>query len=92
MGCDGCGGIIHGAVGLTKAGLQAVGVPVDQAGDAETLRRRDICRHCPLATRSESPRFAVNNGLTSLSRCQRCSCLIAAKTRLASEHCPDGKW
>jgi hypothetical protein len=86
MGC-GCEKVIHGAVGLTKAalGVDAIPLEVMQA-------RRDECRDCEHATRNPSPRYAVNKGLTSLSRCRKCDCLIAAKTKLAGERCPIGRW
>ena len=27
-----------------------------------------------------------------MSRCNQCGCFIEAKTRLASQSCPDGRW
>lgn len=84
-----CSGPIHGAIGLAKVGLQLVGVNVDRADDATTSARRDACRACPHATRNPSPAYRPHTGLTSLSRCRLCECIISAKTRIASESCPD---
>jgi hypothetical protein len=93
MSCNGCiRQVTHGAAGLAKVGLQAVGISIDRAGDDLVGRRRDICRDCPHATRNAASRFVAAKGLTSLSRCTQCSCVIAAKTRIASEQCPVGKW
>jgi hypothetical protein len=94
MGCGTCGEIVHGAVGLAKAGLQSVGVPIDQVSDAELQRRRDICRDCPEATRNPERMHLPTKGLTTLSKCNLCGCFIAAKTKLASERCPANppKW
>jgi len=85
MGC--CQKIIHGAVALTK-----VVVGADAAPPAMVAARRDICRECGQATRSSDARFAANKGLTTFSRCHACGCFIAAKTRLATEHCPLDRW
>ncbi len=88
-GCGGCGGgIIDGAIGLAKAGLQVLGVPIDQASRLVVTERRVKCRHCPNASRNPDPKYAVNNGLTSSATCELCGCLIVAKTMLASEACP----
>ncbi|HOD83729.1 MAG: hypothetical protein BWX88_04864 [Planctomycetes bacterium ADurb.Bin126] len=85
MGC--CQKIIHGAVALAKVALGA-----DAASDPLVAARRDICRQCDQATRNSDPRFAANRGLTTFSRCRKCSCFIAAKTRLTEERCPLGRW
>jgi hypothetical protein len=93
MGCGGCAKkVLRGAAGLAKAGLQAAGVPVDAAPEDVVKARRDQCRACPHATRNDGPKYAASRGLTTLSRCQLCGCVIAAKTRMASERCPDGRW
>jgi hypothetical protein len=76
----GCGKIIHGAAGLVKA---ATGI--DRASDAEVERRRDICRSCP-----EAVPCVANVGRKC--RCRLCGCLLRAKTAIASEQCPAGKW
>ncbi|HOD83608.1 MAG TPA: hypothetical protein PKG77_19495 [Phycisphaerae bacterium] len=85
MGC--CQKVIHGAVALAK-----VAVGADAAPDAVVAARRDICRQCDQATRNPNARFAAHAGLTTLSRCRACGCFIAAKTKLAGEHCPLNHW
>lgn len=88
MGCCGAAKkLAHGVAGLTKA---VVGL--DQAGDAEKLRRRDICRDCPEATKNRKQLHLSNKGLTACSMCKQCGCNIKAKTSLISETCPISKW
>lgn len=88
MGCCGTASTIaKGAAGLSKAVLG-----IDQASDAEKLRRRDICRECPEATRNQRRLHLSTKGLTACSVCKKCSCNIKAKTSLATEHCPIDKW
>jgi hypothetical protein len=85
MGC--CDKIARGAVGLTKAaiGIDAVPLEVMQA-------RREECRDCEHATRNPLRLNRTTKGLTSLSRCRKCDCFIAAKTKLGGEACPVGRW
>lgn len=93
MSCSSCmGTIIHGAIGLAKAGLQAAGIPIDQTPDDEAKARLEACRGCPELTRNPSPRFAAGKGLTSSSRCQLCTCFVIAKVGIKSETCPLDKW
>jgi hypothetical protein len=84
--------VVSGIVGLAKVAAQAAGVPVDQADAATIAARRDFCRDCPHA--SKNPKYAdrPSKGLTRASRCDLCKCNIAAKTRIASQKCPLGKW
>jgi flavoprotein len=86
--------VVHGAVGLAKVAAQAVGLPVDQAPEMVIKARRDICRGCPNATLNAQRLDRPSKGLTTASQCRVCGCLIAAKTRLASEKCPASppKW
>lgn len=84
MSCRGC---LNGIVGLAKAALNLAPVTPEQLA-----QRRDECRRCDRAGKSAKPRFAEFGGLTSLSKCRECGCYIAAKTRVASESCPLGKW
>jgi hypothetical protein len=87
---DCCGGVAklaHGVIGLAKAAVGA-----DPVSDATLLMRRDICRECDRATRNPTRVHLPTKGLTSFSRCTACDCVIAAKSRLASERCPLGKW
>ena len=86
-GCDGVKKIVDGVTGLAKAALG-----VGAAAPEVAKFRRDVCRGCEHATRNADPRFAVNGGLTTLSQCRECSCLIGAKTKLAGEACPLNKW
>jgi hypothetical protein len=79
--------VFRGAVGLIRATAR-LGVAPEEV----TRARRDICRTCNYATRNDDPKFAANQGLTTLSRCTRCRCFIGAKTRLTAETCPLGKW
>jgi hypothetical protein len=85
--CDGAKKIVKGAMGLTKAALA-----IDQVSDGEKLRRRDICRDCPQATRNQHRLHLSTKGLTACSMCKVCSCNIKAKTSLVTEHCPESKW
>jgi hypothetical protein len=87
MAC-GCSKVVHGAIGLAKVAAQAVGLPIDQATEAVVKARRDACRECEHATRNQNRLDRPSKGLTTLSQCQLCGCLIAAKTMLASEKCP----
>jgi hypothetical protein len=79
MGCN-CGAIVQGAIGLAKA---AAGV--DRADDATIERRRSICRNCPHA--QPCPLSAGKK-----CKCAKCGCLLKAKTAIAGERCPIGKW
>ena len=93
MGCVNCGRrVVAGAMGLLKVAVQAVGIPWDRAADDLTAARRNVCRTCPSATRNPAFVDRTSRGLTTRSRCASCGCLIAGKTMLASERCPEGKW
>jgi hypothetical protein len=72
--------LIRGAVGLAKA---ATGI--DRADRATIATRRARCQACP-----EAVPCVGNIGKRCV--CQQCGCLIRAKTALASEKCPLGKW
>lgn len=90
--CLGCGTVTKGIVGLTKAAAQSAGIAVDKAPRGVVQARRDVCRECPEATRNEAKISTPTKGLTTLSRCKKCNCFIAAKTKLASQSCPMDKW
>ena len=47
--------------------------------DAEQARRMAICFACPLYDPEQV-------------RCTRCGCGLTLKSRIATEHCPDGHW
>jgi hypothetical protein len=57
-------------------GLTKVALSIDKADDAVIESRRAICQAC-----------RPDKGV-----CDKCGCLIAAKTRLKGEQCPIGKW
>jgi hypothetical protein len=79
--------LLKGAAGLAKAALG-----IDRASDEIVAQRRNQCRECPHATKNPKRVHLPTKGLTKLSRCQLCDCFIHAKTLLASETCPDGRW
>ena len=86
MGC-GCKKIVEGVVGLSKAILH-----IDRADESTIRYRRRKCRRCPHASRSTDPKYAKTAGLTTLSQCGKCSCVISAKITIKGEKCPLGKW
>jgi hypothetical protein len=72
--------VIHGAAGLALAALSIDAAPPDLAE-----RRRAVCRSCPEAV----PCLRV---IGRFCQCRVCKCVLAPKTRVASERCPLGKW
>lgn len=89
MGC-GCGKakkIVAGAAGVAKAALG-----IDKAAPEVAAARLDVCRECPQASKNGAAKFAKFKGLTTLSRCAACSCVIHLKVKVAGEKCPEGKW
>lgn len=88
----GCGEIINGVSGLAKVAANSLGANIDKADKELVQLRRDICRGCQFSTRNPDPKYFENKGMTSLSKCEKCGCFIAAKTTLVSEKCPEGKW
>lgn len=79
--------VVHGAIGIAKAALH-----IGRASEEEVAKRRNLCRNCEHATRNDDPKFKATNGLTNLSQCQKCSCVILAKTSNKDEKCPLGRW
>ncbi len=71
--------IAHGSTGLLKAGLRAVGIPVDAATAEEAARRLAVCESCEHAT-EPPPRIP--------RVCRLCSCVLSLKAATASETCP----
>jgi hypothetical protein len=71
------GRVAHGAAGLYKA---AVGR--DRAAEEVIAARRATCDACEHAAKL----------LGIVKECGLCKCSIRAKTALASERCPAGKW
>ena len=79
---------VHGIASLTQLAFQ----PSTHATEEVITARRDVCRECPEATRSEKYRNKPSKGLTNLSQCRLCACLIKYKTMAKEEKCPAGKW
>ncbi len=79
--------IVQGVKGLTSSVL-GIGLAEQSIID----ERRNVCRDCEHATRNPNKVHLPTKGLTTWSRCQICTCLIAHKTRLQNESCPKGKW
>lgn len=72
--------VAKGAVGLTKAviGLEQAPLPIIE-------ERRGICRGCEHA--KPCPLLPARK-----CTCSKCGCVLKAKTTLAGESCPIGKW
>jgi len=66
----------------------------DKADDATVDTRRAICRACPTRERAALPLCAVSDwcGEPLVVTADSCGCLLAGKTAVASEGCPQGKW
>lgn len=71
--------VAHGVAGVAKALVGIDITPLD-----EQLRRARICKGGPGIPPCESSGIGLF--------CGECGCIIAAKIRNASEHCPKGKW
>jgi len=67
----------EGVVKLLRAVPKVLTALTVSGTDVESERRLSICRGCE--------HF---NG----TRCLKCGCFSALKVRLATEHCPIGKW
>lgn len=79
--------IFRGSKGLSKAALNLE--PVDE----DTLReRKNQCASCGQATRTKGTHLEGVRVLTPMSSCSLCKCAISAKTKVAGEACPIGKW
>ena len=88
MGCGNCANkVVTGVVGLTKAVLH-----IDRADEATIRHRRRKCKRCPHVSRNSDPKYTKTGGLTTLSQCGKCSCVISAKITIKGEKCPDGRW
>ncbi|MEL7089604.1 MAG: hypothetical protein AAGL98_14380 [Planctomycetota bacterium] len=77
----------RGALGLSKAAINLEPVP-----DELRQQRRKICAACPTATRTKSLGRLPLSVLTPTSTCSACHCNLYAKTKLAGETCPRGRW
>ena len=69
--------LAHGAAGLTKAALG-----MDRTEDFRLAYRRQTCAGCEHARRK----------MGLVDTCALCGCVIHAKTAVASERCPAGRW
>ena len=91
----GCCDQMKAKAGLLKRGVIGLGRVALRIGIASPSvigDRRDLCRVCPEATRRDDWQDRPSQGLTTMSKCKLCRCIIAAKTQLKSEKCPAGKW
>lgn len=88
MPCTGCGSTVIAGAG--RAGKALLGI--DRAKPEVTRERLEVCRACPESTRSKKPKHKPSGGLTTLSQCLRCRCVIHLKAKVAGEKCPLGKW
>jgi hypothetical protein len=75
-----CGDCLKGAAGIAKAALG-----IDRPDDSTIAARRAICRGC-----EHAEPCPLNIGRKC--RCALCGCVLRAKTAVASEACPAGKW
>ena len=71
----------------------------DKADNMEIMRRRAVCRECPSRVTKMHPRGVPGIDTESdwcgepLKETQTtCGCLLAGKTAVGSERCPQGKW
>ncbi|MEM7626319.1 MAG: hypothetical protein AAF333_12045 [Planctomycetota bacterium] len=78
---------VRGVLGLSKAAIN-----LEPVADEERQRRRKTCAACPAATRTKPLGRLPLNVLTPASTCGACHCNLYAKTRLAGETCPRGRW
>lgn len=81
------------AKGATK--YAAAWLAGDRAPQAEITKRRNVCKVCPDMTVA---RALMSDGVSSwcgrpfVDTGDTCGCLLAGKTSIASEKCPQGKW
>lgn len=71
--------LIHGAVGLTKAGMG-----IEHVSDEIYKRRLEICSKCPRKSYKYSSLIKKD-----VSSCNICGCFIKVKALLKSEYCED---
>ena len=68
--------VVQSGIRATKHYIKTGSIKVS---DAEIQRRLTICKSCP-------------HYLKTKGRCALCGCFMNFKAKLASEHCPIGKW
>lgn len=76
-----------GAIGLTKNALH-----LDQAEKDMRIARLLICEKCPESTPIEKAVESRSCGKLMKSNGKTCGCGLDAKTRIASERCPQHRW
>jgi hypothetical protein len=76
----GCGKVARGAIGLMK-----VVTGTGRADNQTIIDRQAICAECERGGEHKNSRGTP-------FKCLECGCYVPAKTRLASESCPIGKW
>lgn len=71
----------------------------DLADDAAVEARREVCRACPSRTRSALAGMTAESDWCGAPLVEAlgaspptCGCLVAGKTAVGSERCPQGKW
>ncbi len=67
----------------------------DRASDEAVVSRRAVCRECPYRVRKVAPSALGESdwcGEPLVETARTCGCLIAGKTIIGSESCPQGKW
>ena len=75
VGCGNCANkVVTGVVGITKAALH-----IDRADESTIRYRRRKCKSCPHVSRNSDPKYTKTGGLTTMSQCAKCKCVIAAK-------------
>lgn len=99
MSCSSCGkksdGLVIPTIGQAVHGLKSIvgmASPDNRVMQPLIDERRNHCRNCEHATKNPKFLDKPSKGLTSVSQCRKCSCLIALKTMSAQEKCPLGKW
>jgi len=82
-------GRIHGVIGLTKALLH-----VDRPSLDVIRGRREVCASCHHAVNLSSAQLdrKLQDWIGVKTSCRVCNCVLLAKTAVASEKCPAGKW
>lgn len=80
MGCTGCGKIKNIATGFANMIIKREEVEV--VAEPRLL----VCSNC------EQVRLVGKIGKKGIYQCRECSCIVNAKTRVLSEHCPLNKW
>lgn len=81
---------VHGATRFLSAVMRG-----DRAPDAVVLERRAKCLVCPYRQRMIAPGAVAESdfcGTPFVVTEKTCGCLVAGKTLVGGESCPQGKW